>query len=136
MYNYYEEMKSAINDKWNWGELNEYLEGCAYIDDFGEKLSDELFCDDYITGNGSGSYTFSRYKAMEYVMDNKDLLKEAYEEFGQLEKLGDDFVSDNWEDMDVTIRCYILGTVISDWIEDNEQEIVEAIANMDEAEEN
>ena len=35
---------------------------------------------DSVTGNASGSYTFSRARAKEYVLGSTDLLKEAYEE--------------------------------------------------------
>ena len=85
-------------------------------EDFREDLYDKMFIDDDITGNASGSYTFSNRQAQEYVLDNKDLLKEAYEELGG--DLGKDFVEDNFEKMDVTIRCYILGIVLYEVLKD------------------
>lgn len=87
-------------------------------DELESYLNDTLFCEDKVTGNGSGSYTFSRFKAKEYVMDNTDLLKEAYEEFGCIDTLGNDFIEENYEKMDVTIRCYILSDCISNALDE------------------
>lgn len=90
-------------------------------DDLYEKLNDDLWVEDSVTGNASGSYTFSRAQAKEYVLDNIDLLCEACQEFGtSLEELGKKFFDKDWEWMDVTIRCYLLGEVISGVLDDLE----------------
>ena len=39
-------------------------------DELYETLYDELWVDDSVTGNGSGSYTFNREKAKEYVLED------------------------------------------------------------------
>ena len=66
-----------------------------------------MFISDEITGNASGSYTFNRYQAEENICHNMDLLQEACEEFCCEPKI------DNAEWCDVTIRCYLLGEVLS-----------------------
>lgn len=79
-------------------------------DDLEQWLNDALFCDDCVTGNASGSYTFSRTQAAECVKDNLDLLCEAIDEFG-----GDyQRALHDPESADVTIRCYLLPEAISD----------------------
>ena len=112
-----EDIKKYLYENYSKSELIENVGR----DDFGDELYDNMFIDDSITGNASGSYTFSNRQAQEYVLDNKELLKEAYEEFGG--DLGKDFVDDNFEKMDVTIRCYILGNVLYEVLKDLEYEL-------------
>lgn len=77
-----------------------------------EYLNDTLWIEDSVTGNASGSYTFNRAEAEVYVKDNLDLAVEAMREFGDLEKLGEKIEAEEWEFLDVTIRCYLLGDAI------------------------
>lgn len=80
------------------------------VDDLADFIQDNLFNDDSVTGNASGSYTMNSNKSMAYVMDNKDLLKEALNEFGNdSETIVEKFLDGDWEYFDVTIRCYVLG---------------------------
>lgn len=82
------------------------------------KLNDDLFAEDSVTGNASGSYTFSRYQAKENVVDNIDLLLEMVSEFGMsATEVGQKLLDEDWEFFDVPIRCYILPSAISDVIE-------------------
>lgn len=84
-----------------------------------EKLNDELWTVDSVTGNGSGSYTFSTYEAEENIAHNLDLLEEALDEFGS----DHGYLLDNGaEAADVTIRCYLLGGAISEALDDLESE--------------
>lgn len=82
---------------------------------FEEELNDRLWTDDSVTGNGSGSYTFSREKAKEYVLADVDTVLEAVREFccgmDAAELLQKCFDGD-WEYFDVTARCYVLGQAI------------------------
>lgn len=118
-YDYYANVKddvlSYINDEIRPGE---------YWDRDGLEsfLNDELFCDDGVTGNGCGSYTRNRSQAKEYVLDNTDLLKESIEGFDSKDKLIDWFFDDDYESMDVTIRCYVLGSCINDALDEIERE--------------
>lgn len=88
-----------------------------------EQLNDVLFCEDSVTGNASGSYTFCRNTAREYVSDNLGLLAEACEEFGaDTSIIGEKFLDSDYEWMDVTIRCYLLGQCISDVLDEMESD--------------
>lgn len=119
MYNYYESVQDDIRTALDNGGYDYLLIDSDDFDEFAERLQDELFTDDGITGNGSGSYTFNTAEAMEYVMDNKDLLNEVME-YGYLDRetVADWFINDEWESMDVTIRCYILDECLSDVLDD------------------
>lgn len=68
---------------------------------------------DEVTGNGSGSYTFDRAQAREYVLADIDTVKEALKEFDTpAETIAKKFLGDDWEYFDVTARCYVLGQAI------------------------
>lgn len=82
-----------------------------------EQLNDDLFCNDSVTGNGSGSYTFNTWTAEEYLCHNLDLLAEACEEFGS----SMDILKDGAEACDVTIRCYLLGQAIAEVLDELEK---------------
>ena len=100
-YDYYKAMKEDVKNYLEENELQ--LNEDTYND-----IYDEMFICDSITGNGSGSYTFSAYQAEENICHNMDLLEEACDEFCCVPKL------DNAEWCDVTIRCYLLGQVLSE----------------------
>lgn len=116
-YNYIEAMKADIRQ---YMEDNDF--DYADKEDLAEQLNDQCWIADSVTGNASGSYTFSRQEAKEHVLDNIDLLKDAYDEFGQREQFAEDFFSENFERMDVTIRCFLLGQVIADVLEEDYRE--------------
>ena len=82
-------------------------------------LNDELWVDDQVTGNASGSYTFNTWEAEENICHNMSLLEEACDEFGQ--DVGE-AVKRGAEYCDVTIRCYLLGGAISEAIDELEAE--------------
>lgn len=121
MYNYYEAMKDDIreylNNDYVWSEIENA--DILTADDLAEWLNDELWVVDSVTGNASGSYTFNRYTAGEYVKDNIDLCREALEEFCvDAETIAERFLYEDWEYFDVTIRCYILNSCIWDIVEE------------------
>lgn len=121
MYNYYESMKEDVLDYIR-NEVN--AEDYTDRDELEQFLSDELWTVDSVTGNGSGSYTFDRVQASLYVLDNMDLLREAIDEFStDGETVADKFLSEDWEWFDVTIRCYCLGSAISDALDEIEDEL-------------
>lgn len=88
-------------------------------DELEEVAYDNLWVDDSVTGNGSGSYTFSTWQAEENLCHNMDVLEEACDEFGQ--DIGE-AVKQGAEYCDVTIRCYLLGQAISAAIDELEEE--------------
>lgn len=116
-YNYLEAVTSDVLDyikeEINLDEWKGNREGLE------EKLNDELWTVDSVTGNASGSYTFNTWKAEEALAHNWDLLAEALEEFGQD---GTDVLKEGAEAMDVTIRCYLLGQAIAAVLDDLEED--------------
>ena len=94
--------------------------------DYEERLTDMLWASE-VTGNEPYAYYFSDEEdAIAAVMGNLDLCSEAYREFG-VDEDAVTFMS-NIRSADVTIRCYILSSVIHDiieekhWFNDNEEE--------------
>lgn len=87
-----------------------------------EKLNDDLWTEDSVTGNASGSYYFNAWKAEEALSHNWHLLAEALQEFGQD---GTDILEKGAEAMDVTIRCYLLGQAIAAALDELEDELAE-----------
>lgn len=83
------------------------------------ELQDTLLDEDSITGNASGSYTFDRAKAREYVLDNMEHLTDAAWDYGiNFEIIGKNFLDENWEYFDVLIRCYLLSAVIEEVVDE------------------
>ena len=82
-----------------------------------EIANDSLWVDDSVTGNASGSYTFSTWQAEENLCHNMDELEDACDEFGQ--DIGE-AVKHGAEYCDVTIRCYLLSQVIDEVLEDTD----------------
>ena len=109
-YNYLEAVKENVEGYLNY-EVN--LSEFSSIEDLSDYLNDTLFTEDSVTGNASGSYTFSIYQAEEYLCHNTELLQEAISEFGEIDVEGA-------EARDVTIRCYLLPQAIHEVIENYE----------------
>lgn len=119
-YNYLEAVTSDILDYIK-EEIN-LDEWKGNRDGLEEKLNDELWTVDSVTGNASGSYTFNTWEAEENLAHNWDLLAEALDEFGQD---GTDILKQGAEAMDVTIRCYLLGQAIAEALDELEEELAE-----------
>lgn len=130
-YNYVDAVKDDIKDYIESNDIDVKSLGDGDRWDAESQLNDDLWVVDEVTGNGSGSYTFNREKAKEYLFDSADgigLLKDAVSEFGiEAEDIAEHMMSEDWEWFDVTIRCYALGQAISEvldelWDEDEETE--------------
>ncbi len=117
-YNYMETMAEDIKQ---YIKNNIILSDYQNRDELEEYLNDRLFTEDSVTGNASGSYTFNAYKAEEYICHNLDLLEEACEEFGCKENV----LEKGAEWCDVTIRCYLLGQVIAEVLDDMGEDLEE-----------
>lgn len=119
MYDYknavYEDVKAWIDDHCSEDEIKDNL---TRRDEWEEELNNELFLEDSVTGNVSGSYTFDREEAGEYLAGNFDELCDAIDDFG-----GDyEYVLRKGEEgCDVTIRCYHLPGAISDVLDELEE---------------
>lgn len=79
-YNYLEAVKEDVKNYID-SEIN--FTDFDSLEELEEKLNDELWIEDSVTGNASGSYYFNAYKAEESIAHNWDLLEEALDEFGQ-----------------------------------------------------
>ena len=116
-YNYMEAMKQDI--KAYLEDEFEYRYSEMDHDELEQELYDDLWINDSVTGNASGSYTFCRATAKEYVIDNMEICKEAIYEFCvDANTVADKFLSEDWEYFDVTIRCYLLGSAIAEVLDE------------------
>lgn len=129
MYDYREAVKDDVLEYIN-NEIN--FEDFDTLEELEEHLNEVLFTEDSVTGNASGSYTFSTYEAEENICHNMDLLQEALSEFGDTEALVMDFDA---EKADVTIRCYLLGECIAAALEEIEDDFNEAHEGEEDEEE-
>ena len=124
MYNYKEALKEDVKD-WledNKKELSEKAIEWEYDNDaVYEWAYDLCWTADCVTGNGSGSYTFSTYKARCNVfedIDSDEYIHDMIQEGFMSEKeLGEAVAYSEWEKIDVCIRCYLLGQVLQDVLE-------------------
>ena len=114
-YNYYE----AVAD-----DVREYIENEIDLDNWRgdrdgleQQLNDDLFVSG-VTGNDSGSYYCNSWKAEEAICHNLDLLGEAISEFGDD---AENLLKNGAEAADVTIRCYVLGSAISEVLDELEE---------------
>ena len=127
-YDYYAAMRQDVRNAIDEGySLDEWR---GRRDELEEKLYEDLWIDDGVTGNASGSYYCNSYKAMQAVMDNMELLQEALDEFGaDYADIGRRFMAGDWEYFDVSIRCYLLSSVVADVLDD-----IEADGDLDDLE--
>ena len=104
-------------------DIREWLQENRSLDELKDDLSadngntfmylyDEMFCEDSITGNASGSYTFSCWQAEENLCHNLDLLEDAQRFFDIRPGLSDP------ETCDVTIRVYLLNDCLYEVLEE------------------
>lgn len=132
-YNYFEAVKADVKE---WIEYNMDLEHDIITGQFEDRdeiedyLNDTLWTEDSVTGNASGSYTCNTYEAEENLAHNWDLMVEVANEFGE-----EAIINDGWdhgaEYWDVTIRCYLLNQVISEVLDELEEDIEAAIAERE-----
>ena len=90
-----------------------------------EKLNDDLFVDDGVTGNASGSYYCNAYKAKEAFLNDpkaEEYFAECCADFGMdAAEVGKHFIRGDYEYFDVTIRCYLLGQAIAEVLDELEE---------------
>lgn len=124
-YNYLESIKADVKEYIN-NEIT--LKDFADREELEQKLNDDLWVEDSVTGNASGSYYCNAWKAEEALAHNWDVLEEALAEFG----CEGNPIEKGAEWCDVTIRCYLLGQAIAEVLEEMEEELEEAFANDEE----
>ena len=115
-YNYLESMKADIKDYIN---ENYDLKEIEDLTEFEEQLNDDLWIEDSVTGNASGSYTLCRATAKEYVQDNMDLMMKMCRNFDvDNETIGSKLRDEEYEWIDVSIRCYLLNQAIHETVDE------------------
>lgn len=112
-YNYRDEMYNDVLEAVKEYDLSQFED----IEECEEKLNENLYIQDTVTGNASGSYFCNAYAAEEAICHNLDILEEALEEFG--EDWNDAFKY-GAESADILIRCYLLGEIIADVLENED----------------
>jgi hypothetical protein len=110
-----DDVKEYINDNINTADYDD-------IDDLEQELNDDLWAEDSVTGNGSGSYTMNRAKAYEYLIGDSntmDYIRDLCSEFGvEAKDVAEHFLNEDYEWFDVSIRCYLLGQAIAHALEE------------------
>lgn len=119
MKNYFEQVKEDIK---TWIQDNDWkIDTEADLDEIAEDLDEALWCEDSVTGNGSGSYTFNREEAKKNVLNDMETVTKALKEFcTPPEEIGKRFLEEDWEWLDVTARCYVLNQAIWAILEEKE----------------
>lgn len=120
MYDYREAVKDDVRNYIAENLIIEAYKGQR--DELEEMLNNDLWADDGVTGNASGSYYCNSWKAEESLCHNLDLLAEALEEFGRDASY---LLKEGAEAADVTIRCYLLSSAISEVLDEYEDELTE-----------
>lgn len=113
-----EDVKQYIEDEIDLTEWRGNRDGLE------EKLNDDLFVNDSVTGNTSGSYYCNTWKAEEALAHNLELIEEVAEEWGIEPTIsaGYEHGAEWW---DVSIRCYFLGQAIGEVLDELEEEFEE-----------
>ena len=126
-YDYLENVKEDVRDY-----IDNEIDFTDYesMDDLEQDLNDKLFIEDSVTGNASGSYTFNCYKAEQYVKDNLDLAVEMARDFDCKDQFMDWLFNENYESIDVSIRCYLLTQAISEVLPEYTEEFIEAHTDL------
>ena len=119
----YDYQNAVENDVRNYVSENVNLNDFETKEELCNWLNDNLWMEDSVTGNASGSYTFNTWEAEENLCHNWDLLSEAIEETGA----STDILKDGPESCDVAIRCFLLGQAVDAvvdevWEEKEEEE--------------
>ena len=85
-------------------------------------IYDSCWVDDSVTGNASGSYTFSRYEARQNFFnddDSDEYISQMIEDgFMSADELGKKISESNWEYIDLSIRCWLLCDAVSDVLDE------------------
>ena len=119
MYNYREAVKS---DVLNWMDENHEFGASRELEFDYDTVYDGCWADDSVTGNASGSYTFSRWTARDNFFndtDSDDYISSMIEEgFISKEEVGNCIAESNWGKLDVFIRCWLLGEVVQEVIDE------------------
>ena len=121
----YDYLEAEKNDVLDYIKENIDFSSFEDIEELEEELNEELWSEDSVTANASGSYTCNCYLAEEYIAHNWGLLGEALEDFG----CDENPIEKGAEWCDVTIRCYLLSSAISEALKEIEDDFNKAKSN-------
>lgn len=110
---YIKETSSIAYDIVEHGDYDYLIKDQEMCDELVDKVMDEMFIDDSITGNGSGSFTFNAEEAKENIEDllwDDDFIVELSGTGSSLEQL----LEKGPEAVDVSARCFALSYTFSD----------------------
>ena len=115
-------LENLEHDIWTYMQENDeyffgmYADRNISKDDWIDKMEQELWAEDSVTGNGSGSYTFSREESKQNVLADFDTVVNELWSSGICtdEEAGKHFLNSDWEWFDVTIRCLLLRDALAD----------------------
>ena len=115
MYDYKEVTKANVRE---WMEENREMWESEDRHDAYEIVYDATWVDDSVTGNGSGSFTFSRLEARRNFFEDEnsdDYVAEMIED-GFMDKalFAEKIACSDWEWVDVSIRCWLLGACVTE----------------------
>ena len=119
MYDYRENVMCDIRE---WISDNEdSLEGLDRSDAY-ELVYDACWKEDSVTGNASGSYTFSRTLARDNFfsdLDSDQYIWDMCEDgFSTYEEVGKLMAQSDWEKVDVYIRCWLLNQCVTEVLDE------------------
>lgn len=112
---YFEQMKEDIETylEDNFGEYDLTLDQ----EDLYEKLYEDLWVEDDVTGNGTKDFGYtggSQELAQSHVGEGLHHLREAIQDFDCEKQALDWLLEGDWICLDATIRCYLLGQVLTE----------------------
>lgn len=123
--NYLEAVKKDISENYG-NEIADRIREGESLDRIKDKIYDRAWCDDSITGNASGSYTFNTCQARENVEEFGlgQLIEELRDEFG-CDPAGmlDKIINDEWEWFDVSARCLYVGQAVDQVVDEIAEEV-------------
>lgn len=123
-YNYLEAMKEDIKQ---YVRDNNILSEYDGPEEAKEALYDDLWVEDSVTGNGSGSYTFNSKEAYDNIQGDPaamSYIRELVSEFDTpAETVAEKFLEEDYEYWDVSIRCYLLSQAIDEAIDEIEDDL-------------
>jgi len=122
-YDYIEHMTAdiidAIRERYTDDEIRRRLDDDR--DELAQELNDDLWTDDSVTGNASGSYYCNAWRAEDAIAHNWDLIADMIDEFDAA-----DILRKGPEAIDVSIRCYLLVQAIDAALDQLDDEIPDA----------
>lgn len=118
-FNYEADVLDSVYD-WLKNNEDEWVNEGDTLEDIREYLEDELFNEDSVTGNASGSFTFDSNKAKANVFADIDSVRNAFMDYDERARFADLFFDEDWETIDVITRCYVLSDAISDALDESD----------------